>query len=134
MAQVTRSVLLAADPETVWAAIGGFQALADWHPAVASASKEMIQGTEHRRLALEGGGEILERFLGADSRSYAYAILEPGPLPVRDYRAILSAAEAGEGRSVITWASVFGTPSLEGREAIAQVYEAGLAALKTRFG
>ncbi len=132
MAQVTRSTVLAASPAEVWAVVGGFQALADWHPAVATSAQEMTGGVEHRRLALEGGGEILEKSLGSDAMSYGYAILE-GPLPVADYTSVFSVTDAG-GKACVHWCSTF-TPTADGAEGVvAGVYEAGLAVLKERFG
>ncbi len=133
MAQVTRHVALGVDAETVWAAIGGFQAIADWHPAVADCVRDDIGAAEHRRLALEGTeDELLEKFLGADTHSYGYAIVD-GPLPVSHYRAVISVAPAGAG-SIVTWCSTF-TPKGEGAEGvIAGIYEAGFAALVERFG
>ncbi|PJA60924.1 MAG: SRPBCC family protein, partial [Rhodobacterales bacterium CG_4_9_14_3_um_filter_71_31] len=90
-----------------------------------------IDGVEHRRLGLKGGGEIVERSLGGDAHSYGYAIVS-GPLPVADYVSTLTVAPAGSG-SVVVWTSAF-TPAAEGAEAvIAGVYEAGLAALAARF-
>ncbi len=132
MAQVTRATALAADPDTVWAAIGGFQAIADWHPAVEACTRDDIGAAEHRRLALADGEELVEKFLGGDARSYGYAIID-GPLPVGHYRATLSVVPAGTG-SVVVWSSTF-TPRGEDAEAvIAGVYEAGLRALESRFG
>ena len=103
MTQLTRSVTLNAAPGDVWALIGRFQALPEWHPVVASSAKEVIDGVEHRRLGLEGGGEIMEKSLGADDASYGYEIIE-SPLPVADYRSILTVTEAG-GKAVVTWSS-----------------------------
>jgi imidazole glycerol phosphate synthase subunit HisF len=132
MAHVSRSVALAATAEEVWKAIGGFQALGDWHPAVKSSTREDIGGAEHRRLELVGGGELLEKSLGSDGMSYGYAIVD-GPLPVSHYRSVLAVAPAGSG-SVVVWASSFTANKPDALAAIAGVYEAGLGALKERFG
>ncbi|MEM9144793.1 MAG: SRPBCC family protein [Pseudomonadota bacterium] len=132
MAQVMRHMALAAGPEAVWAAIGGFQALADWHPAVATCTREDIGVAEHRRLELEGGGEILEKNLGADAHSYGYAIVD-SPLPVSHYRAVLSVVPSGPG-SVVVWSSTFTANAKDAEAVIAQVYESGLQALKEQFG
>ena len=132
MAQVSRSVALAASPDAVWAAIGGFHALAEWHPAVESATREEADGAELRCLALVGGGEIVEKLLGAGPRSYGYAILS-GPLPVADYAATLTVAPSGSG-SVVVWASTFAPTADDAEAVIGGVYDAGLEALKARFG
>lgn len=132
MAQVTRHVALGAGAEEVWAAIGGFQALADWHPWVASSTREDIGAAEHRRLALEGGGEILEKSLGGDAMSYGYAIVD-SPLPVSHYRATIAVVPSGTG-SVVVWSSTFTAKGDDAEGAIAGIYEAGFGALAERFG
>jgi len=132
MAQITRSVTVKASPETVWALIGGFQALPDWHPAAEGSAKEMVDGVEHRRLSLAGGGEILEKALGSDGMSYGYEIVE-SPLPVNNYRSIISVVGAGGG-SVVVWSSTFDALADNAAGVVAGIYEAGLGTLTSRFG
>ena len=133
MAQVTRSVTLNAAPGEVWAAIGGFQSLADWHPAVETSVRDDIGGVEHRRLGLAGGGEILEKNLGADAMSYGYEIIE-SPLPVVEYKATISVADAGGGKVVVVWSSTFEGTADGASDIIAGIYTAGLDALAAKFG
>ena len=133
MAQVTRSVTLNATPGEVWAAIGGFQSLADWHPAVETSTRDDIGGVEHRRLGLAGGGEILEKNLGVDAMSYGYEIVE-SPLPVANYKATISVADAGGGKVVVVWSSTFEGTADGASDIIAGIYTAGLDALAAKFG
>ncbi len=133
MAQVTRSVTLNAAPGEVWAAIGGFQSLADWHPAVETSVRDDIGGVEHRRLGLAGGGEILEKNLGADAMSYGYEIVE-SPLPVAGYKATISVADAGGSKVVVVWSSTFEGTADGASDIIAGIYTAGLDALAAKFG
>ncbi|WP_425403620.1 SRPBCC family protein [Hwanghaeella sp.] len=132
MAQITRSVSVKASPETVWAVIGGFQALPEWHPAAEGSAKEMVDGVEHRRLSLAGGGEILEKALGSDGMSYGYEIVE-SPLPVKNYRSILSVVGTDQG-SVVVWSSTFDPLAETASGVVAGIYEAGLGTLTSRFG
>jgi len=131
MLHVSRSILLEASPAKVWSVIGGFQALPDWHPAVADSAKEIIDGVEHRRLSLNGGGEILEKSLGADRTSYAYEIVE-SPLPVAGYRSTLTLVDCGRTCAVI-WTSTFAATGDGAAEVVAGIYEAGFGALSQRF-
>ena len=132
MAHVARSQFFAEPAAELWAAIGAFQSLADWHPAVATSTREDIGGVEHRRLALAGGGEIVEKHLGAEAASYAYEIVD-GPLPVSGYRSSLTVVDVAGG-CVAVWTSTF-EPTAEGAEnAVAGIYEAGFSALAARFG
>ena len=67
--------------------------------------------------------------------SYRYAI-EQSPLPVADYRSTLSVAEAG-GKARVTWSSSFrprGASEQEAARVVTGVYDAGLEALRKRFG
>lgn len=132
MPSVSRTQRLSAPLSEVWAAIGGFQSLADWHPAVATCTKEMRDGKECRVLGLEGGGEIVEQLTGQEGGSYSYTILE-GPLPVRNYSAILSVGETAED-TLVNWSSSFKGTSDDAEDVIAGIYEAGFDALVKRFG
>ena len=136
MAQLTRSVALNATPDEVWALIGGFQSLPDWHPAVESSTREDIGGVEHRRLGLAGGGEILEKNLGGDTMSVGYEIID-SPLPVADYKATISVADAGAdsgGKAVVVWASTYEATADGAADIVAGIYTAGLDALAAKFG
>lgn len=130
MALVTRTQYLAASPDDVWAAIGEFQALGDWHPAIEASTPD--EGGAIRRLDLGGGAMVIERHLGSDGMSYAYEILE-SPLPVANYRSILSAAPAGSG-TVLVWSSTFEPTAESADGVIAGVYTSGFGALVDKFG
>ena len=68
MATVSLSTTLPVPARTVWDAIGGFNSLARWHPAVAK-SEESKEGTATiRRLTLHGGGSIVERLEAPDDQ------------------------------------------------------------------
>ena len=135
MTHVSRSIEFSASASDVWAHIGGFQDLADWHPAVQGSAKEESGGVEHRRLDLGGGASIFEKWLGSDGTSYAYEILDPGPLPITSYRGTLSVAPSSKG-SVVSWSATFepaGAPEADAAGAVSGIYEAGFAALSEKF-
>lgn len=132
MASVSRTLRLAAPLDEVWAAIGGFQQLADWHPAVATCTKEMRDGKECRVLGLEGGGEIVEQLTDLEGGSYSYTILS-GPLPVENYMAILSVGQTAED-TLVNWSASFSGTSDDAGDVIAGIFEAGFGALEKRFG
>ena len=139
MASVSMSTTLPVPARTVWDAIGGFNSLAKWHPAVAK-SEESKEGTATvRRLTLHGGGTIVERLDAKDDRqrTYTYSILE-GPLPVAGYTAKLHVAENNDGRScTVEWSSAFepsGASEPEAVKVIRGIYEAGFDSLRKMFG
>ncbi len=127
--EVTKSVDIAAAPETVWKTIGGFCGIGDWHPVIEKCALSKKGNKDVRTLSLKGGGTIVEEEEARSDKKmdYTYTILE-GPLPVTDYHSTIMVAKAGNG-SKVTWKGTFkakGAPDDKAKEAIAGVYEAGL--------
>ena len=88
MAKVEMATELPVPAQRVWDLIGGFNTLADWHPAVEKSESEKEGAATLRRLHLAGGGAVLERLEAVDEneRVLRYSIVE-SPLPVGDYHA-----------------------------------------------
>ena len=133
MSEVSLSTHLKVKPEQVWDLIGRFNALADWHPAVETSTLE--DGGTVRKLALVGGGEIVEQLIPTDEEhTYEYSILS-GPLPVMNYKSKIRVIEDGDGAKV-EWSSQFepsGAPESEAVAAIQGIYQAGFDNLKKMF-
>lgn len=137
MAKVSSSTELPVSAKTVWAVIGNFNALPDWHPAVEKSELKKENGSTVRKLSLVGGGSIEEKLEQVDDkeRRYTYTILS-GPLPVSNYTATLKVRDSGNGCSV-EWSSEFeakGAPESDAVAAISGIYEAGFENLKQMFG
>ncbi len=130
--RVERWVDLPARAADVWAEIGAFGAVADWHPAIDKCEIVELDGVVHRHLTLVDGELILERLDDENDHLYRYSIVE-GPLPVENYHATLTCFDEGDGCRVF-WSSTFEPASPEADKVIAGVYEAGLLALQDRFG
>jgi hypothetical protein len=92
--RIQRWVSLPQPPEKVWAEIGGFGDIAEWHPGIESAEVFDIEGEIHRHLTLGDGGLILERLVETGPHHYTYEIVEC-PLPLADHRATLSCRPIG---------------------------------------
>jgi Polyketide cyclase / dehydrase and lipid transport len=139
MANVSLSTTLPVPARMVWDAIGGFNSLARWHPAVAKSEESKDGPATIRRLTLHGGGSIVERLEGKDDtqRTYSYSILA-GPLPVAGYQAKLHVAESKDGKScTVEWSSTFepaGASEPEAVKVIRGIYEAGFENLRKMFG
>ncbi|MDH3638791.1 MAG: SRPBCC family protein [Gammaproteobacteria bacterium] len=154
--QVTESVSIDAPPQQVWAMVGNFSALHEWHPAIASTE---MQDDKTRILSLAQGGTITEELKQIDDAKmmlkyriaemstvetfeFAGKPLERKVLPVNTYSATLSVA-AGDTGSTVTWKGKFyrgyllNPPTPEGMsdkdavDAITAVYRAGLDNLKS---
>lgn len=132
--QVRRMVSLPADRDTVWAEIGGFGRIGEWHPLIASVELTEIEGDTYRHLATTDGDAFFERLVEEGPHHVTYEMVD-GPLPVSDYRATLSCVSEGAGCHV-HWSAYF-IPADEGvrmsDEIVAKFYEIGLAAIAERF-
>lgn len=139
MTKVSSSTELPVPASTVWAVIGNFNSLPDWHPAVEKSELKKEDGGTLRKLSLMGGGTIEEKLEQIDDkeRLYTYSIVS-GPLPVTNYTATLRVRgnDTGSGCTV-EWSSEFeaqGAPESAAVEAISGIYEAGFENLKKMFG
>ncbi|MFD8208968.1 SRPBCC family protein [Streptomyces sp. NPDC059695] len=137
-----RSAVLPATPDAVWAVVGDFGRLADWHPHLPPSALEdggdpAAPGTV-RVFALDGVAVARERLLARDpaARSYRYTLLDPVLLPVEDYVATLEVRAHPDGAEV-RWSAAYRSTD----DVAAQVesvfgdgtYGTGLAALGARF-
>ena len=141
---VTLTTDLAADPATVWSAIGDFQDMS-WHPAIhaVTGSGGTSDGaTRQLVLGAEGGptiDEVLDTYDAAEMR-YAYRItdVKAEVLPVTDYAAQSPVMPRDGGGSGVEWRGTFHRAGpLDDAAAITAiegVYQAGLDALVDRFG
>lgn len=141
--KVTEKVTIEASADAVWAKIRNFDALKDWHPAVAESPAD--KGNEVgsvRRLKLKGGGaleESLERYDDA-KKLYSYRAKDGGALPVTNYTSTIQVSDEG-GKAVVEWRGAFyrGFPNNDpppdrndeaAVKAVTGVYTSGLANLK----
>ena len=133
--RLQRMVFLNAAPDAVWAQIGGFDRLADWHPLIASVELSALEGDTYRHVTTTDGEVSFERLIEAGPRHVTYEVVD-GPLPVTDYRATLSCVPEADGCHVY-WSAHFRPADEAGHlsdDIVAKFYEIGLSALVDRFG
>lgn len=134
--RLSEIVVLAAERDTVWAEIGGFDRIADWHPLIATAELVEIEGGIYRHLVATDGERFLERLIETGPHHVAWEMVD-GPLPATDHRATLSCVAERDGGCHVFWGATF-TPLADGchlaDEIVARFYRIGLAALDERFG
>jgi hypothetical protein len=136
-AELTRSVDVAATPSAVWSMIGGFCAIKDWHPAIGTCSEDGKLPPTRKLVTKDGKTTFEETQIARDDSKYTYSYnFVSSPFPVTQYIGTIKVSANGSGMSTITWHGTY-TP-LRGKEedasdAFAGVYEAGLAALKSKF-
>ena len=94
-------------PPEIWAVVGDFCAIKDWHPAVAECVETKEGDATFRTLTLKDGGKIKEKLTGTEDTGYTYEIVE-NPLPIKNYKSKLWLEVDDEpDRSVILWQSDF---------------------------
>lgn len=148
--KVVLSVTLDASPDEVWAAIGGFHDMS-WHPVVFSTAGEGDNDIDSIRvltLAEENGPTLTEQLYkySAEKRSYSYRITDVlvSVLPVTNYSSTITVKDV-DGKALVEWKGAFyrGEPKNNPPEnlsdeaavaAVTGVYNAGLDALKEKFG
>ena len=128
---VRQTTEVTAAPAAVWAKIGEWCAIKDWHPAIASCESGK---KGFRTLTLkDGGGKIVEKLTKTGKFSYSYDIVE-SPLPVRNYKATITAKPDSLGSTDVVWVATFdaakGKTDAEATNAINGIFESGLKSIK----
>lgn len=143
--RLKESVEINAPADKVWAIVGNYGDMG-WHPAIGKT--EVTSGKAHevgatRILSLKDGGgninEVLTSF-DADSKIMKYEITD-SVLPVREYGASIKVESAGEGRSLVTWRTMFkrkdpaspgaaGQDDATAKEVVSGILKSGLENLK----
>lgn len=123
-----------AERTALWAKIGGWCAIAEWHPAIAKCEESKDGDTEFRTLTLKDGGVIKEKLLEKGTTSYKYEITE-SPLPVKNYTAMFSVAPDDDDLDEINvlWSATYdanGKEDKEARAVIDGIFKAGMDSIK----
>ena len=127
MSQVTQSIILAADPDAVWAVVGDVANVHKWVPALA----ETHMDGDVRVATFAEGGEAREQIVSRSDRdrTYTYTYLD-GPIPLDEYSSTITVGPdaAGTG-SLVTWnATLQAAPEVV--SSIDDLYAASLAQLR----
>jgi carbon monoxide dehydrogenase subunit G len=136
-------ITINASPAVVWEKIKNFDALKDWHPAVAESAADKGNSVGSvRQVKLKGGGELTETLEGYDDTKmkYSYRAKDGGALPVSNYTSTISVTADGS-QTVVEWRGAFyrgflnndPPPELNDEaamKAITGVYKSGLENLK----
>ncbi|MFA5957921.1 SRPBCC family protein [Hyphomicrobium sp.] len=123
----------------LWAKFGGWCAIKDWHPAIASCEESTEGDAKIRVLTLKDGGKIKEKLLDVKPNFYRYEILE-SPLPVKNYQAqfALTPDDDDEDEINFAWSAVFdpadGKTDTDARGVIDGIFKAGLDNIKATAG
>ena len=140
MIRVTRSAVIDAPIERVWAVLRDFNSHTAWHPAVAESEIEGGDPSDQvgcvRRFSLRDGNLIREQLLAMSDQEHVstYCILD-ATLPMRRYVATVQLKRVTDGnRTFWHWQSTFDVPRGREREFEQRVgggvYEGGFEGLR----
>ncbi len=138
-ADVLKSTVINHSAEKVWALIGEYGHLNNWHPAVVKLELSGDGGNGlYRSLTLPDGAILKEKLLSysLEDMSYSYSIVE-GPLPVQNYVSRITVRPGdSEGQSVIEWSSSFepaGVDEAEAKKIVGGIYTAGFDGINDKL-
>ena len=93
--------------DKVWAIVKDFDALQNWHPAIAEPGRQGQRGRLGAPCSRGGGAltETLEAYDAAKMR-YSYRAKDGGALPVTNYTSTITVRAEG-GKAVVEWRGAF---------------------------
>jgi hypothetical protein len=129
-AEVKRKLEIDGEKAQIWAKVGGWCAIADWHPVIAKCEEKAEGGKKRRILTTKDGGVIKETQLTTTETGYTYSIDE-SPLPVANYTASFAIVPDSDDKDEINivWSAKFdpkGATEAEAKKVIDGIFKAGL--------
>ena len=113
MAKAYASAVIDAPIETVWKTVRDFNALPDWHPAIARSEIEDGRSADAvgaiRSFHLTDGAHVRERLLALDDAGHtlSYNFVKPA-FPVQNYVAVIRLLPITDGnRTFAEWSATF---------------------------
>jgi hypothetical protein len=96
----------------LWDVVKDFDGLENWCPPFSG--DELQSGVNNtigavRTLTIKDGPSFNEELLAWDrmKRSYTYRVLDPAPLPVKNYQSTLTIIQLSPGLANVTWSSAY---------------------------
>jgi len=96
----------------LWDVVKDFDGLENWCPVFSG--DELQSGSNNtigaiRTLTIKDGPSFNEELLAWDrmTRSYTYRVLDPAPLPVKNYKSTLTVIQLSPGLTNVTWSSAY---------------------------
>jgi len=144
MARVYTSSVISAPAARVWARVRDFNALPNWHPAIAESRIENGEPSDKigcvRDFRLRNGDRLREKLLGLSDYDlfYTYSILD-SPMPLEDYVATLRLTPiSDQDHTFIEWTAEFECAPERRAELVRSigggVFQTGFDSLKRHFG
>ena len=136
-ASLTRSVNVKGSPAAVWAAIGPFCSISQWHPAIASCSEDGHSPPTRTLKTRAGDATFVELQLSRSDANHGYSYtFTSAPIPVTNYRSTLRVVANGHRGSTVKWSGVYlPNPGMDqaAANALGAIYESGLRSIRDRL-
>ena len=134
---VVRSIDVDAPAGLVWSQIGGFCAIATWHPMIATCTEDGKTPSTRTLVGKDGKTRFVETQVERNDheRLYSYNFVS-SPIPAGGYFATIRVVPRGENGSTVIWNGSYVPAPGKEREiesALTGIYEAGLAAIHAKF-
>ncbi len=140
MAEVSVEETVEAPAGAVWELVSDFGGVDKWAgPAIQGCSVEGEGVGAVRSLTLPGDAVLQERLESFDEgeRRLSYSIVEPTPIPLRNYLSTLQVAEEGPGRCRVVWSGRFepaGASEEQAAGMVRGIYTGGIAGIRKALG
>jgi Polyketide cyclase / dehydrase and lipid transport len=126
---------IGAGVDTVWGIVGDFGGMVS---ALGAPVETEGDGIGMLRTIRTRSHVIVERLeeLDGERKLITYEIVQPGPLPVKGYRATMQLAPSGADDCMLTWFSDFepdGASEEDATKAVQGIYDGGIAGLRKYF-
>jgi len=136
-ATLSRSVDVNGTPAAVWAMIGPFCAIKDWHPAIGACTQDGAAPPTRTLVTKDGKATFVETQTARSDATHLYSYtFKSSPLPVTRYASTIAVTAKGDGMSTVTWSSTY-TPDpgkeKDANDALTGIYDSGLGAIKARL-
>ena len=134
---LVRSVDVDAPAATVWAQIGGFCAIKNWHPMIATCTEDGKTPSTRTLVGKDGTTRFVETQVERNDveRLYSYNFVS-SPIPANGYFATIRVVPRGNNGSTVIWnGSYIPAPGKEKEVegALTGIYESGLNAIHAKF-
>lgn len=135
--QLTRSIDVSGTPAQVWAMIGPFCAIKDWHPAIGACTEAGTNPPTRTLVTKDGKATFVEaqtEYSDTEHR-YSYSFIT-SPLPVTQYTSTFAVTEKSAGVSTVTWSGNYAPDAGQEKaamDALSGIYQSGLDAIKAKL-
>jgi hypothetical protein len=136
-ATLAQSVNVNASPAVVWALIGPYCAIEKWLPPIGSCRLDGKTPPTRTLVTRDNAATFVEQETDrSDPRHYYSYMFVSSPLPVHDYHATIRVTARGTGGSTVSWTGEYvpdAGQEQQARDALSEVYKAGLDSIASRF-